>query len=160
MSILPIIDIVGKVIDKVIPDPAQKAQLQLDLAKLADAEAQRDHEAEMGQIEVNKVEAASASIFVAGWRPAVGWVCGGALAYSTILAPLFHLGMPDLDFLQNVLLGILGLTGTMRTVEKIKGVAVGRTPNPVAIAIAQGAGQPTAPLAHKRKKFLGIPLPF
>ena len=154
MSLIPILDIVGKVIDKVIPDPAQKAQLQVDLAKLADAEAQRTHEAEMGQIEVNKVEAQSASMFVAGWRPAVGWTCAGAFAYSTVLAPLFSLGMPDLSFLQTVLLGMLGLTGTMRTIEKVKGVAVGMTP------IVKEAGKPTAPLARKRRKFLGIPLPF
>lgn len=154
MSLIPILDVIGKVIDKVIPDPAQKAQLQLDLAKLADAEAQRTHEAEMGQIEVNKIEAASASMFVAGWRPAVGWGCVAALCYSTVFAPLFHLGMPDLDFLQTVLLGMLGLTGTMRTIEKVKGVAVGMTPG----LKPKEAGQPNAPFVtpKKRKKFLGI----
>jgi hypothetical protein len=161
MSLIPILDIIGHVVDKVIPDPAQRAQLQLDLAKLADQEAVRDHEEAMGQIDVNKVEAASASLFVAGWRPAVGWGCVAALVYSTVLAPLFHFGMPNLDFLETVLLGMLGMTGTMRTIEKIKGVAVGTTPNPVAEAINRGAGQPNAPFSlpapkPKRKKFLGI----
>jgi hypothetical protein len=146
-----LIPVIGNIIDKVIPDPAQKAQLQLDLAKLADADAQRTHEAEMGQIEVNKIEASSASLFVAGWRPAIGWTCAAGFAYSTIIGPMFSLGMPDTNFLSTVLLGVLGLTGTMRTIEKVKGVAVGMTPIP-----PKEAGQPTAPFVKKKKKFLGI----
>lgn len=153
MGILDIVPVLGDIIDRVIPDPKAKAELQLQLAQLADKEAERAHEENMGQNEVNKVEAASPSLFVAGWRPFVGWSCGGALVYSTIFAPLLHLGVPDLGFLQTILLGMLGL-GSMRTYEKVKGVATETlTPNPT--PAPKEAGQPAAPLA-KRKKFLGI----
>lgn len=94
--------------------------------------------ANLGQIEINKQEAASASIFVAGWRPAVGWVCGFALAYQFVLQPLIGYGLsvystyshnsippiPTLDTasLMTVLMAMLGLGG-MRTFEKVNGVA-------------------------------------
>lgn len=158
LPILDIVNVVGKIVDKAIPDPQAKAQLQLELAKLADAEDARLHEADMGQIEVNKVEAANPSVFVAGWRPGIGWACCAGFVYSTMVAPLFHLGMPDLSFLRDVLLGMLGLAGGMRTIEKIKGVdtvAVGKPNTPILQTQAQAAGQPAAPLA-RRKKFLGI----
>lgn len=119
---IPILDIVGKIVDNVIPDQQKKMELQVELAKLADQEAQREHDSMMGQMEVNKAEASNPNVFVAGWRPAIGWTCAAGFAYSTILAPMFHLGVPDLGFLAEVLLGMLGLTGGMRTIEKIKGV--------------------------------------
>lgn len=151
-GILDILNVVSTVVDRVIPDPKDKIELQEKLAEIADREAQRDHDAEMGQIEVDKVEAANPSVFVAGWRPAVGWTCAAGFAYSTVVAPLFHFGLPDLTFLSTILLGMLGLNGGMRTLEKIKGVAtevVGNKPE---------AGQPNAPFVQpqKRKKFLGI----
>jgi len=86
-----------------------------------------------GQIELNKVEAQSASLFVAGWRPAVGWVCVSAYAYNFVLQPFFTFillasgvslpPLPILDWseLGLVLFGMLGLGG-MRTFEKFKGV--------------------------------------
>lgn len=149
MSLLPFLDIFSKVIDKVIPDPAQKAQLQLDLAKLADQEAQRDHEEAMGQIEVNKVEATSPNMFVAGWRPFIGWVGGGAMAYNVVMAPMFNLGTADTSFLQTILLAILGM-GAMRSYDKMKGTDTA--------VQTKEAGQPANPLAQssRRKKFLGI----
>jgi hypothetical protein len=134
----PIIDIVGQVVDRVIPDPVQKAQLTLELAKLADVANQREHEELMGQIEINKVEAANLNVFVAGWRPAIGWGCGAALVYNTLVAPLFGLGMADLGFLQTVLMAMLGIGG-MRSFEKVKGVAQDlpvRAPKPEAPAPA------------------------
>lgn len=88
----------------------------------------------MGQIEINKVEAGHKSIFVAGWRPFVGWVCGIALAYNFVVRPIGMYaaflagvdldGAPELDIteLLTVLGGMLGL-GALRTGEKIKGVA-------------------------------------
>ena len=79
-----------------------------------------------GQLEVNKVEAASASLFVAGWRPAVGWSCCFALIYSTILSPIlsiwFTVPSVDSSLLTTVLMGMLGL-GAMRSAEKIKKVS-------------------------------------
>lgn len=126
-----LLDLGGKVIDRVWPDPAQRAQAQLELFKL-----QQSGELQQiaGQLEVNKTEAASASVFVAGWRPFIGWVCGVALAYQFVLRPLLAFGfmaagrplpgeMPGLDStLWELLFGMLGL-GTLRTAEKFKGVA-------------------------------------
>lgn len=152
-GLLDLIPVLGDIINKVIPDPKVKADLQIRLAELADQEAKRAHEENIGQIEVNKVEAANPSLFVAGWRPAIGWSCGAALLYNTLLAPMLHLGVADLGFLQTVLLGLLGLGG-MRSYEKVKGVAatvVGNSP-----PVPKEAGQPAVPLAPRRKKFLGI----
>jgi hypothetical protein len=85
------------------------------------------------QIGVNAVEAASPSLFTSGWRPAIGWICGAALAYQYLLRPLVSWGviaaghplpmMPGLDEnLWQLLMGMLGLGG-LRTFEKVKGVA-------------------------------------
>jgi hypothetical protein len=133
----PLVDVVKGVIGKIWPDPALQAEANLKLAtlvqtgELADLAAQTD--LAKAQIGVNTVEAASASLFVSGWRPFIGWTCGAAMAYKFILAPLLMFGaayaghpvnLPVLDFgeMSTVLLGMLGLGG-LRTVEKIKGVA-------------------------------------
>lgn len=150
-GILDILNVVGTVVDRVIPDPKDKMELQEKLAEIADREAQRDHDENMGQIEVNKVEAANPNMFVAGWRPFIGWVGGSALAYNVMVAPMLHLGVADTGFLQTILLAILGM-GAMRSYDKAKGTD---TALPQA---QQGAGQPNAPFVQpaKRKKFLGI----
>lgn len=87
-----------------------------------------------GQLEVNKVEAASSSVFVAGARPAVMWICAAALAYASVIEPIArflarvcfgYIGdFPtiDTDLTMQILFGILGL-GAYRTVEKLKGKA-------------------------------------
>ncbi len=72
------------------------------------------------QSATNTAEAANNSIFVAGWRPACGWVCVSGLIYSTVVSPAFHLPAGDTNTLIMILTGMLGL-GTMRTVEKITG---------------------------------------
>ena len=85
------------------------------------------------QAEINKVEAASSSLFVAGWRPAVGWICAAGLFYGTIGKPFIEFiaqifgyngAFPVIDgkALETTLYGMLGF-GTMRTFEKIKGAA-------------------------------------
>lgn len=85
------------------------------------------------QTDVNKVEAANTSLFIAGWRPFIGWVCGSGLAFQFIVGPLVTwiaalAGKPvtfpalDLGTLLTLLLGMLGLGG-MRTFEKINKVA-------------------------------------
>jgi hypothetical protein len=118
-----------KILDKFVPDPAQKDQAANELrsALLAWDQAQTD---------VNAAEAQNPNLFVAGWRPAVGWVCASAFAYKFILMPfLVFLAvgcgvdiplnkLPVLDWteLSGVLLGILGLGG-LRTYEKIKGAS-------------------------------------
>jgi len=82
------------------------------------------------QSEINKIEAGSTSLFVSGWRPFIGWICGSALLYNYILMPFIVYwmtafypdvpGMPALDVgeLSTILLGMLGL-GAMRTYEKV-----------------------------------------
>ena len=86
----------------------------------------------MAQIEVNKIEAASPSLFVSGWRPAIGWICALGMAGNFITIPFtnmileiagYDVALPliDMETLLPVLLGMLGL-GAMRTVEKVKQV--------------------------------------
>jgi len=118
------------ILDKVVEDKDQKAKLAHEIATLAEKQA---HEAAMAQVEVNKAEAQHRSIFVAGWRPFIGWVCGTALAYHFVLAPFITFGVAwygaeipalpafDMDSLMTVLLGMLGLGG-MRSFEKTKGL--------------------------------------
>ena len=80
----------------------------------------------MGQLEINKVEAASKSLFVAGWRPATGWICASALAYHYILSPFldiwFVIPVVEVQQLYPILMGMLGLGG-MRSFEKTKKVS-------------------------------------
>jgi len=132
MSLDPVtalLDIGGKVIDRLWPDPAVAASAKFELFKLQ----QSGELAQLGdQLEINKVEAANPSVFVSGWRPFVGWVCGFGLVYSFIAQPLLAWGSvnwsfvipPTLDLgtLLTILGGMLGL-GSLRTVEKVKGVA-------------------------------------
>lgn len=109
-------------LDKFIEDKDQKIALAHEISTMAERHAQ---ELAKGQLEVNKVEAAHKNMFVAGWRPAIGWICGFALMYSTILSPILGIWytVPPVDssLLTTVLMGMLGL-GAMRTVEKTKGV--------------------------------------
>jgi|TARA_B100000424_G_scaffold271725_1_gene276228 hypothetical protein len=117
-------------LDKFIEDKDQKAKLAHDLATMAERHAQ---ELAKGQLEINKQEAAHRSLFVAGWRPFVGWTCGVALAYHFVVAPLvlfaaawFGAEIPelptfDMEALLTVLMGMLGLGG-LRTFEKYKGI--------------------------------------
>jgi len=114
---------VAGLLDKFIEDKDQKNALAHQIATMSERHAQ---ELAKGQLEVNKVEAASASLFVAGWRPAVGWSCCFALVYSTILSPIlsiwFTVPSVDSSLLTTVLMGMLGL-GAMRSAEKIKKVS-------------------------------------
>lgn len=120
--IAPITDIIGKVVE----DKDKANEIAYKINTLAEKQA---HEAAMAQVEVNKAEAGHRSIFVAGWRPFVGWVCAIALAYHFVIQPLLVFGLAaanvpplalpefDMDSLLTVLLGILGLGG-LRTFEK------------------------------------------
>lgn len=118
------------ILDKFVEDKDAKAKMAHEIATMAEKAA---HDAAMAQVEVNKAEAQHRSIFVAGWRPFVGWVCGVALAYHFVLAPLVVFIIPllgydlpelpkfDMGSLMTVLMGMLGLGG-LRTVEKAKGL--------------------------------------
>jgi hypothetical protein len=118
-SLSALIGPVSAILDKVIPDKDLREKLSHEIATMADKQMS-------AQIEVNKVEAAHKSLFVAGWRPAIGWICGLALLYSTIISPIlgiwFTVPVVDTSLLTTVLMGMLGL-GAMRTFEKTKGVS-------------------------------------
>ena len=109
-------------LNKFIVDKDQANALAHEISTMAERHAQ---ELAKGQLAVNKVEAAHKSLFVSGWRPAIGWICGFALMYSTILAPILGIWVTvppvDSSLLTSVLMGMLGL-GAMRTAEKVKGV--------------------------------------
>ena len=115
----------GKLIDKLIPDPAAQDAARLELLKLQQS---GELAAMLAQTDVNKVEAASSSVFVSGWRPAIGWVCALAMGYQYLLRPFLVafnpvLAFPGLDDnLWQLLAGMLGLGG-LRTFEKVNGVA-------------------------------------
>ena len=126
---IPIIDIISKaigLIDNLHTSDEERRESAI-------RELQEVGQQLKAQVEVNRIEAAHASIFVAGWRPAVGWVCGSSLAYAAIIDPLLRFvakvvfgysgvfPVVDTNLTMQVLLGMLGLAG-MRTWEGQKGV--------------------------------------
>jgi len=121
---------VAGLLDKFIEDKDTKNALAHEISTMAERHAQ---ELAKGQLEVNKAEAASASLFVAGWRPAVGWVCVLGMASNFVLIPIVNfilaladsaitVPLIDTSTMMPVLLGMLGL-GAMRSAEKIKKVS-------------------------------------
>jgi len=82
----------GKLIDRLWPDPAQAAAAKLELLKMQQsgelAQLAADTDVIKGQIAVNQAEAANASIFVSGWRPAVGWMCAAGVGTQFLVGPL------------------------------------------------------------------------
>src|SRR5271165_4977290 len=126
------------IINKVVPDKAAAAAAVATLQQMQMQGALQDELLQLqsvtsAQSDVDKVEAASTNMFVAGARPFIMWVCGVGLAVSCIIAPLFTwasalLGHPtpfpklDDPLLQSTLAGMLGLGHITRTMEKIKGV--------------------------------------
>ena len=126
-------DVVGKVFDRVWPDPEKKAAAQLELMKMQQAgefkEMETNLQLQLAQIGVNTEEAKSESLFKSGWRPAVGWACVSGLVYQLFLRPLlgwiainyWHWTQPpslEMETLMTLLFGILGL-GAYRTYEKV-----------------------------------------
>lgn len=116
-------DLAGTVINKIWPDKSEQEKQQLAAAVMV----------VQGQLDINKAEAANPSVFVSGWRPAIGWVCGAACAWNWIGLPIAKFAMlaighplnmqpADLGEMLPILMGMLGLGG-LRTVEKINGVA-------------------------------------
>ena len=127
-AILPAItDVVGRFLPE---DKEAKAKVEREIEQqLTDHLAKID----LAQLDINKQEAAHRSVFVAGWRPFIGWTCGIALAYNYVLQPilifvlaqtghLMNLPSMDLNEIMPVLMGMLGLGG-LRTFEKYKGVS-------------------------------------
>ena len=122
--LIPLLQLGSQLIERWIPDKAAQAKAEMDLLKLA---GEQDFQSTIKQIEVNIQEAQHQSIFVAGWRPFVGWICGLGLAYQAILHNLIEWlsgiygfpvpPAPDSEVLIYVLGGLLGL-GSLRTYEK------------------------------------------
>lgn len=123
-----ILDVVKEPLNRLIPDKNKRLELEHEINMSA-------INAGMAQMEINKTEAAHPSIFVAGWRPFIGWVCGFALLWHFMLFDLAHWcqiaffpetpALPSLsgtETLVTVLMSMLGLGG-LRTVEKLKGVS-------------------------------------
>ena len=115
----PISGLLGKFVE----DKDQKNALAHEIATLAQKEA---HKNAALQLEVNRAEAAHKSLFVAGWRPFIGWCCGLGLLYSVLLSPLldiwFEMPVIDSSILMPTMTGMLGL-GALRSYEKVKGVS-------------------------------------
>jgi hypothetical protein len=122
----PVSTLLTNVIDRIFPDKdaqaAQRAQLILQAQQL-------DTQLQQGQLAIDQAEATNTSLFVSGWRPFIGWVCGAAFAYHLILEPIISYVMAntghtvalpvfDVTTLTTTLFGMLGL-GAMRTVEKL-----------------------------------------
>lgn len=136
-------DIRAAITGESVIDPNKRAEILLNAQALeaASEKARMDYDAEMSkaQTAINAIEAQNASLFVAGWRPAVGWVCVSGLGYTFVFKPIFpwavevvaRLGgytvtlpvLPDIAMGDLIVLlgGMLGL-GTLRTIDKIKGV--------------------------------------
>jgi hypothetical protein len=124
-------------IDKAIPDKDEAAKIKLRVMEMENSKElellKADTLLAQGQLETNKEEARSTSLFVSGWRPFIGWVCGAALAYQYVVRPLlpwfaaaFGYPLPPLPGLEGTLmelvLAMLGLGG-LRSIERIKGKA-------------------------------------
>jgi len=126
-----VLDIGGKLIDRLWPDPIQAANAKLELLKMQ----QSGDLAEMvAQTDINKVEAASSNLFIAGWRPFIGWGCGFAFLYSALFEPFARFiatvgysytgNFPVIDttLTMQILLGMLGM-GALRSYDKKNGTA-------------------------------------
>lgn len=125
-----LLPILSNVVDKTIPDKAQKSIAMLELEKALVDNADKIN---LETIKTNQIEAGHKSIWVAGWRPAIGWSCSLGIAWLFIGHPvatwvaqmLGHTGMVmptiDTEILLELTLAMLGMAG-LRTFEKIKGV--------------------------------------
>ena len=110
-------------LDKFIEDKDQKNALAHEIATMSERHSQQ---AMLAQLEINKAEAATGSLFIGGWRPAIGWICAFGLLYNTIIVNIVGIWMevPEVDvtLLMPVMMGLLGL-GAMRSYEKVNKVA-------------------------------------
>lgn len=133
MGILDLLPVMGPAVQKLldlIPDPNARARAEAEYQRQVMELAARDAS---DQRDINRAEAAHPSLFVSGWRPAIGWVCALALSFQYLLRPLsawaagiWWPGTPPLpgldESLWQLMFGMLGL-GALRTVEKARGAA-------------------------------------
>lgn len=127
--ITSIINLGNTLVDRLLPDKAQNDAAKAELTKLiVSGEIQQI----AGQIQIDAVEASSNSVFVAGWRPFVGWICGLGFGYQFVIQPFltflvklhnpnFTAPLLDVSTLSELLMALLGM-GALRTVDKVKGV--------------------------------------
>ena len=125
----PIFEFGKTLLDRFIPDPEKRREAEMEMFRMA---ADGELKQTLAQLEINAREAQSTSVFVAGWRPAFGWVGAIGFLYASVVQPgLFwygkHRGWPDppdinMDLLWVVITGMLGIGG-LRTAEKFKGVS-------------------------------------
>lgn len=132
MAIDPVtaaLEVGGKLIDRFWPDPSTRDAAKLELLKSQQsgelAKMANDTSLAQMQAEINSIEAASTRLFVAGWRPFIGWICGAGLAYQFLIYPILVAWQPkivqlDMGTLLTLLAGMLGF-GVMRTTEKLQG---------------------------------------
>jgi hypothetical protein len=130
MNPLAIVELGARLLDKIIPDKDAREKAHSELLRAAQ---DQDFQLALAQVKVNEAEVQNSSIFVAGWRPAVGWVCVAGLCYNFVVYPVMLWMVASLqvqftpppllhDALMELVLGMLGL-GALRTLEKFKGVA-------------------------------------
>ena len=135
-----LVEAVGKIADDLFTSDKERLDAQIELQKLGLEEQKIDAGLAQGQLDVNKTEASHSSVWVSGWRPAVGWTCVAGLAYNFLAHPFLlwawallqangwvPVGLTpppsvDVEALLVLLGGILGL-GVYRTAEKVKGVS-------------------------------------
>lgn len=126
-----VLEVGGKLIDKLFPDPEKRDAAKLELFRLQQSGelAVMANETTLAKIQgdINVEEAKSTNLFVSGWRPFIGWICGSGLAYQFLVYPILIAWQPlivqlDMGTLTTLLFGMLGL-GVLRTQEKMKGVA-------------------------------------
>lgn len=163
-----IISPIKDIVSEVVVDKDKKNELNYKLQELVDRADSRYHDELMGQIEVNKVEAQSASIFVAGWRPAIGWVGAAGLAYNFVLGPFIEFGarafgyagvMPSANSgeLMALVTSMLGV-GAMRSFDKTRGTARDNLSAPAVVPVSERTGKaevvelPAPPAATGHKK--------
>jgi len=129
---LSLVPAISQLLDRIIPDPQARENAKLELIKAETPRRCRKCrcplQADQSQTQINEQEAQNKNLFVSGWRPFIGWVCGTAFAYHFILQPLLafiiansggHVDLPQFNMqeLTTVLMGMLGLGG-LRTIKK------------------------------------------
>lgn len=129
-----VVPVLSDLLDRIIPDPDTRAKAKAELVQADNAQFLQQLElalkADQNQTQINSTEAQHTHLFVSGWRPFIGWVCGAAFGYHYVLQPFLvfliinngtQITLPDfaMDELTTVLMGLLGL-GSLRTIEKLQ----------------------------------------
>ena len=132
--IAALLPLLGGVLDKIFPDATAAGEAKLKVMEMAQrgelAALDADVRLAMGQLEVNKAEAASGNAYASSWRPTIGYICAAGLGYNFILYPLISwaaaIWFPEVkppvlvtDNLMELVIGMLGLAG-LRTFEKVR----------------------------------------